>query len=111
MPDVTDYCLVTTTVASEQDADVLANEIVTSKLAACVQRSNITSHYSWKDELHKGSEILLLIKTTTALYAKLEAFLAEHHKYEVPEIVRLPITAGAASYLNWINDVTSGPEE
>ncbi len=44
------------------------------------------------------------IKTTEEFYSELEAYIQHHHPYEVPEIIKLPITGGLPVYLNWIND-------
>jgi periplasmic divalent cation tolerance protein len=100
-PD-TAFCLVMTTTASEADAETLAQAIVQARLAACVQVQAIKSFYVWNDAPCATPEWLLLIKTRAARYPELEAFIREHHSYEVPEIVQLPITAGAADYLGWV---------
>ena len=56
--------IVLTTVSESREAETLARKIVEAKLAACVQiLPPIISVYSWKDEIEKDSEILLLIKT------------------------------------------------
>jgi periplasmic divalent cation tolerance protein len=34
--------------------------------------------------------------------------IVEHHPYETPEVVAVPIVAGYAGYLDWIDDVTGG---
>jgi periplasmic divalent cation tolerance protein len=52
--------------------------------------------------LHREPEWLLVIKTLEARYAALETFIRERHSYETPEIVRVPITAGSADYLRWL---------
>ena len=44
----------------------------------------------------------MIIKTTPTRYAMLERWLMEHHPYEVPEVIALPVTAGAAPYLDWV---------
>jgi periplasmic divalent cation tolerance protein len=50
----------------------------------------------------------LSIKTRQARFAALERFILEHHSYETPEIVQVPITAGSAAYLQWIDEGTEG---
>lgn len=96
------YCLVMTTVAAEAQAAELARAIVQARLAACVQVQAIRSFYMWKEQACDEPESLLLIKTRSALYPALEAFIRERHRYEVPEIVQVPITAGSAPYLGWL---------
>ena len=49
----------------------------------------------------------LLVKTRASRFAELEAWLAEHHPYEVPEILAIPIAGGARSYLDWLEAQTA----
>lgn len=99
-PDV--FCLVMTTMASEAEAETMARQIVQARLAACVQVQAIKSFYVWKEQPCAEKEWLLLIKSRAAVYQALEDFIRAHHRYETPEIVQLPITAGSADYLHWL---------
>lgn len=104
-PDDT-FCLVMTALPSEAQAEDMARALVQARLAACVQVQAVRSFYVWKEEAHADPEWLLLIKTRSARYAELEQHLLAHHPYETPEIVQLPITAGSAGYLAWVNAQT-----
>jgi periplasmic divalent cation tolerance protein len=44
----------------------------------------------------------LLIKTTGVCFRALQERVMTLHSYEVPEIIAVPIQAGAAAYLSWI---------
>jgi periplasmic divalent cation tolerance protein len=96
------YCVVLTTAGTEEEAQRLAEGLVAGRLAACVQVLPVTSTYIWQGELHRDPEWLLLIKTTTARYGDVEAFIRKHHSYEVPEIVQVPIRQGLEAYLAWM---------
>ncbi|MDP3700701.1 MAG: divalent-cation tolerance protein CutA [Hylemonella sp.] len=100
------YCMVQTALASEAEAAELARGIVQARLGACVQLQAIRSFYVWQGQAHDAPEWLLSIKTRGALYPALEAYIREHHPYETPEIVQLPITAGSAAYLAWLDENT-----
>lgn len=100
------YSMVIATCGSREEAEKLAELILKHRLAACVQMMPITSHYEWKQEIHRDEEQMLFMKTKTALYDRLEALISENHSYEVPEIVRLPIKGGLRDYLGWIDEVT-----
>ncbi len=100
------HCVVQTTLASEPQAAELARRIVQARLAACVQLQPVRSVYVWQGQAHDESEWRLDIKTRLALYPALEAFLREHHPYETPEIIALPILAGSAAYLEWVDAAT-----
>jgi periplasmic divalent cation tolerance protein len=103
----TEFCVVLTTCASGQDARALALALLDQHLAACVQVLDIRSYYTWQGAAADEPEKLLLIKTRTALYEQVEAALQTIHPYDTPEIVCLPLIAGAASYLGWIAAVTA----
>lgn len=98
--------MVITTTPNRETAEKLAERILNNHLAACVQMADIRSFFIWEGKLQKEGEVLLSIKTTKACYSKLEAHILEHHPYEVPEIIMLPITGGLPGYLGWIDVAT-----
>lgn len=100
------YCIVITTCAEKKEADSIAGQLVENKLAACVQISKITSYYTWKGDSKKKPEYRLLIKTKKTLYKEVENYIKKIHRYEVPEIVTIPIQDGSKEYLTWIDEVT-----
>ena len=95
-------CLVLTTAGTEDEAEQLAEAIVQARLGACVQVQRVRSFYFWQDKLHREPEWLLMVKTHSAHFQPLEALIRQRHSYETPEIVQLPITAGSADYLRWL---------
>jgi periplasmic divalent cation tolerance protein len=85
----------------------LARGLVEAKLAACVNIvPGVRSVYSWQGSLNEDAEVQLLIKTRPELFDALERWLREHHPYEVPEIIALPVTTCSAPYLAWLNSQT-----
>jgi len=102
----TDFGVITTTVASREDAERLADLLLEEKLAACVQILRIDSRYVWKGETNHQPELMLLIKTRASLFESVTARLAAEHPYETPEIVATPFAAGFADYLGWIEEST-----
>lgn len=97
--------VVLTTVSDFKEAETLAEKIVGSKLAACVQiLPPMTSVYFWEGKIRKEPEHLLLIKTLENKYADLEAFIRENHSYDVPEIVAINAEHVSAGYLKWMQD-------
>ena len=101
-------CMVMTAVGSEAVAEMLAQQLVEARLAACVQVMPVKSFYVWQGESRKDAEFLLLVKTRAALYAQVEAFIITHHPYETPEILQLPVVAGSSAYLQWLGASTQG---
>lgn len=100
------YGIVMTTFASEQQAKPVINEIIQSRLAACVQEIKIKSHYTWKGELCHDDEDLVLFKTRKELYPRLEQKLLQLHPYETPEIMLVDVENSYAAYLAWIDEQT-----
>jgi periplasmic divalent cation tolerance protein len=102
----TPYCIILTTTGSQDEANLIAEVQVSRRLAACVQVSNINSTYRWQGEVHQDAECLLLIKTMTGLYEKVEAAILENHSYDTPEVIQIPIENGLDRYLGWIDENT-----
>ena len=100
------YCMVITTAPDRQEAENLAEGILGNKLAACIQMADIRSFFLWDGALQKESEVVLSIKTTEKRYEALEAYIREYHPYDVPEIIKLPVTGGLPGYLAWLDSTT-----
>ena len=96
-----------TTFPSREEAQRTARLLVEEKLAACVQLLPIESFYRWQGAVQNEAEVLLLIKTRTALFDAAIARIKAVHSYTVPEIVALPFSSGFAGYLDWIGEVTN----
>jgi periplasmic divalent cation tolerance protein len=91
-------------------AERIAETVVGERLAACANIvPGLISIYRWQGQVRRDSELLLMIKTREVVYLLLETRIRELHPYQVPEIVALPIQAGAADYLGWLADNTGVP--
>jgi periplasmic divalent cation tolerance protein len=101
-----DYALITATFPDENSAKSTAKLLVERRLAACAQLFPIESIYSWQGKICDENEVMLLIKSQTALFDEIAATIKENHSYEVPEIVQIPLTDGWPDYLQWLEDST-----
>ena len=89
-------------------AEKLADHLLQSRLAACVNiLAPCRSSYRWQGTIETATEVPLLIKTTAVAYARLEAALREHHPYELPEIIAVPVDRGLPAFLQWVGDETN----
>lgn len=96
-----------TTVPTEEKALTIARELVTRRLAACVNVvPHLTSFYRWKGEVQQDREVLLILKTTGAQFVAIEALYKELHPYEVPELIGWSIANGNGSYVDWVRKET-----
>lgn len=100
------YCIILTTTSSQEEADKIAGVLIENRAAACVQISPVVSVYRWQGKIERENELRLVIKTTEELYPHAEKLIKENHSYEVPQIVKVPITAGLPEYLDWIYEET-----
>ena len=97
------------TVGSLDEADKIAQALVERMLAACVNIvPSITSVYRWQDGVQRDSEALLIVKSRRDVFEHLARCVKELHSYETPEIIALPIVAGDADYLHWLNSSVPG---
>jgi len=102
---VSERLLVLTTVARAEDAERLAEELVGRRLAACVNvLPGVRSIYRWKGAIEREEERLLLVKTRADRFEALREAILSLHPYEVPEVVAVPIDAGSAAYLRWLDE-------
>lgn len=100
--------LVVMTAASREEADRIAEMLVSQSLAACVQiLPEIKSIYRWQGKVTREMEILLLAKTTRNRFRDLVSSVTAMHSYETPEIIALPISDAAEPYLKWLLDSLS----
>jgi periplasmic divalent cation tolerance protein len=96
------------TVGTAEDAERIARALVERRLAACVNVvPGVVSVYRWKGAVEKDEERLLVIKTRAERLEALREALVELHPYEVPELVALPVEAGHAPYLAWLDESVS----
>jgi periplasmic divalent cation tolerance protein len=98
-----DVLIALTTCPTPESANQISTALVTEGLAACVNRiAGVQSTYRWQGELKNDQEVLLVIKTTTAKLATVEARVKALHPYEVPEWIVIPVCGGSRAYLDWM---------
>ena len=92
------------TTKNEEEALKLANLAVQKNLAACGNIfPKMKSIYKWKNKLQNDTETVLILKTNSNKYPLLEKLILEKHSYEVPCILKIPISDGNKEYLKWID--------
>ena len=100
---MTPYRLVLSTLDNRSRAEEIALTLLQERLVACV---NIVgpalSLYHWQGSIERDEEYVLLMKTADHLVSLLTARLQELHPYDVPEVLAVPIDAGASAYLTWM---------
>jgi periplasmic divalent cation tolerance protein len=93
---------------SKEVATELARGAVEARLAAGGQVVGpVTSEFWHHGEFGTGEEWQVVLKTTEERYPELEKHLVERHEWANPEITAIPIVAGLAPYLDWVERTTS----
>jgi periplasmic divalent cation tolerance protein len=95
--------VIITTVGTEEQANLIAREIVARRQAACVNiLPGVRSIYRWKGKICKDGELLLVVKTLEAEFEGVAATIRELHNYELPEILSFSVSHGERQFLEWI---------
>lgn len=95
--------VVMTTTPDRAEAERLADLIIGSRLAGCVQiLPQMTSVYIWEGVVQKEPEHLLLIKTLNSKFEELRELISKNHSYEIPEIVGIPTETVSGPYHQWL---------
>lgn len=93
------------TVSSAAEGERIAHALVEERLAACVNRiAGVRSTYRWQGQVEQSEEELLLVKTSQERFPSLARRVQELHRYEVPEVIAVPIAAGSDNYLQWLHE-------
>ena len=97
------FKIVLVTAPDLKTARRLARAALAARLIACANLvPKVESHYRWRGKLERSTEVLLVLKTTTARLAALERLIVAQHPYDTPEFVVLALTGGTKKYLAWL---------
>lgn len=95
--------VVVTTVGTEDQANLIARELIARRHAACVNIvPGLRSVYRWKGKICTDGELMLVVKTVADEFEPIAATIRELHAYEVPEILSFPVDRGDPRFLEWI---------
>jgi periplasmic divalent cation tolerance protein len=107
MTDANEVWIVLCNAPDLETARVIADTLLRAKMAACVNLgSPCESVYRWQGAVESAMEIPMMIKTVSRRYADVESTIRALHPYQVPEIVAVPLVAGASAYLEWVRGET-----
>ncbi len=97
------FLFVVTTVGTEEQANLLADELVVRRHAACVHMIRVgRTVYRWQGRIFDDNEYMLIAKTTDEEYAAVEATIQELNTYDLPEVLAFEVKRGDAKFLEWI---------
>ncbi|RKY82406.1 divalent-cation tolerance protein CutA [candidate division KSB1 bacterium] len=103
--------LIYITTGSMDEARTIGKDLVSSRLAACVNIiDNMNSMYWWEGKIQDDREVILIAKTREALVPELIEKVKSIHSYDCPCIVSLPILDGNKAFLEWVAKETTPGE-
>lgn len=109
MTPLNGHALVTTTTATREEAQAVANAALEARQAACVQIVGpIESRYWWQGAIEVAEEWLCLMKKSGERVKALRATIRRVHSYDTPEITVTHVVDGDPSYLAWIDAEATG---
>ena len=101
-------CLLWVTAPDQDCAQTLAEEVLHRGLAACVNiLPGMRSMYHWQGAIHSDHEVVLVIKTTTAVAASCRSCIVAAHPYELPCVLQLAVSDGHGPFVEWLHLQTS----
>ena len=102
-PEVMEAIVIVTTVGTEEQANLVARELVARRHAACVNIvPGIRSIYRWQGKICQDSEYMLVVKSQENEFEAVREAIRELHNYELPEILAFRVRHGDAGFLEWI---------
>ncbi len=101
---MSNVCVVFCTTDTRDNAEAIADALITAHVAACVQIvPGITSVYRWQDEVVKETEFQLVIKTTQQHVDSAKSVVDALHNYDVPQWVVVDAQHASQAYSTWVN--------
>ncbi|HOO51355.1 MAG TPA: divalent-cation tolerance protein CutA [Alphaproteobacteria bacterium] len=102
---MSNYSLIYVTCGTKEEAQNIILSLLEEKLIACGNLfPAVTSFFHWEGKIDKSEEVVMILKTKTKLFSKVEPRIVELHSYEVPCIVKIEADYMHAPFANWIEE-------
>ncbi len=99
--------LVYATVPNIEEAQKIADALVSEHLAACANIfPPIKSLYRWEGKIEQSEEIVVIFKTRAALFSEIEERIKLLHSYSMPCILAIPLASVSEPFLQWLQTET-----
>jgi len=90
-----------TTISNKNCAEKIARKLIKDKLAACVSIKEISSFYTWDENIQNDNEYEITIKSKPDKLINLIEFLKIEIGYEIPQIIYKKFDS-EKSYYEWV---------
>ncbi len=103
-----EYIQIYWTCGSLDEARQISRFLVEQKLVACANIIPwIESVFLWDEQLDTAQETKVIFKTLYSQFEAVKEAILARSKYEVPEILMVPILGGNQEYLDWVAQNTA----
>ena len=104
---MSEYIQIHWTCGGLDEARQISQYLVQEKLVACASIIPwVESIFLWEEKLDTCQESKVIFKTRKELFPAVKHAILERAKYEVPEILAIPIIDGSEEYLEWVSKST-----
>lgn len=101
--------VIQTTTNDREIAAKLVKLLLDLRKAACVQVSEIESHYHWDGKLTSHKEFIIIVKSVRSLSPDIFNIIKQNHNYTIPEIIQTNMDECTTEYLAWMIKETKQP--
>jgi periplasmic divalent cation tolerance protein len=101
------FLLVYVTAKDEEEANKIANHLLSKRLIACANMLPIKSLYWWKGAIESDEEVAVIMKTQEMHKESIIFEVKAMHSYDVPCIEFFKIEDGNPDYMKWIKTETT----
>jgi periplasmic divalent cation tolerance protein len=88
---------------NKEEAVRISDTLLSEKLIACYNLSQVESSYWWEWSITRSGEIVSLLKTKKEYWEKVKNRVLELHSYDIPCILKFDIEAND-EYENWASE-------
>lgn len=101
------HSLIYITAGDAEEAKAIGRALVEARLAACANVfPQMVPIFWWEGEVQEDPEAVLIAKTRGDLVERVIAFVKEHHSYDCPAVLAIPVAEGNPDFLAWIDEET-----
>lgn len=97
--------IVYSTFSSKVEATSMIQSLLKLKLIACANCIHSTSLYSWNRKIKEADEFVVIMKTFSHQYKKIEMVIKESHLYQCPCIFSISLSDILYEYATWMKEV------
>ena len=96
-----DMIIVYVTNPSKDKAKELAKHLLVKRIIASANILPAESLYWWDNEISEESEHIMVVKTVEENFSTLRHEILEFHDYQIPCIIKIPVTANQ-QFVQWL---------